>query len=372
MGQTPSKEQKYAELYSSYIQQQQNLIQQQQNQLNSLYQMNMIQQNQNMMTPSMVFQANYQNQQNSYQQPQISNQIPKLPKIEDKQKINPYKILNISKDYDLYTLKKAYLKAAMKCHPDRGGSPEKFQQLSIAYALLTDKLKNKENSHLHDELRDSSKQFMNTQENTPMTNVNMSEKFDIDVFNKIYQENRIQEAYDDGYGNWMNKNPVEEVSQTKLFQNGFNKDLFNATFEDYKKKQAEKMKSEQVVEYQTPESQLLMKNKDALVVLGQGKITDFSGTSDNLQFTDYKKAYTDGTLINVDAVSLNGRPQSMNSIKSQRSNIQYQMNEKEQQYYSMQAAAEQQSEKSRIERLNQYDNASSLAYDKIHSLLLHK
>ena len=30
----------------------------------------------------------------------------------------------------------------MKCHPDRGGSPEKFQQLSIAYALLTDKLKN--------------------------------------------------------------------------------------------------------------------------------------------------------------------------------------------------------------------------------------
>ena len=40
MGQTPSKDAQYAELYSSYIQQQQNLIQQQQMQINSLYQLN--------------------------------------------------------------------------------------------------------------------------------------------------------------------------------------------------------------------------------------------------------------------------------------------------------------------------------------------
>ena len=36
MGQTPSKDQQFAELYSSYIQQQQNLIYQQQQQINSL------------------------------------------------------------------------------------------------------------------------------------------------------------------------------------------------------------------------------------------------------------------------------------------------------------------------------------------------
>ena len=37
MGQTPSKDAQYAELYSTYIQQQQNLIYQQQQQINSLF-----------------------------------------------------------------------------------------------------------------------------------------------------------------------------------------------------------------------------------------------------------------------------------------------------------------------------------------------
>ena len=38
-------------------------------------------------------------------------------------------------------LKKAYLKAAMKAHPDRGGSPQAFQQVSIAFTILQKKLK---------------------------------------------------------------------------------------------------------------------------------------------------------------------------------------------------------------------------------------
>ena len=33
-------------------------------------------------------------------------------------------------------LKKAYLKKAMKTHPDRGGSAAEFQKVSIAYTVL--------------------------------------------------------------------------------------------------------------------------------------------------------------------------------------------------------------------------------------------
>ena len=59
MGQTPSKDTQYAELYSSYIQQQQNLIQQQQMQINSLYRMNIesVQQ----MPSNMFFQSDINN-----------------------------------------------------------------------------------------------------------------------------------------------------------------------------------------------------------------------------------------------------------------------------------------------------------------------
>ena len=46
MGQTPSKDQQFADLYSSYIQQQQDLIFQQQQQINKLYHLNMSSQTQ--------------------------------------------------------------------------------------------------------------------------------------------------------------------------------------------------------------------------------------------------------------------------------------------------------------------------------------
>ena len=80
--------------------------------------------------------------------------------------------------------------------------------------------------------------------NQPKVNVNMTENFDIDVFNQIYEQNKIPDVYDDGYGNWMNDNPALESGQQKLFQNGFNKDMFNATFENYKREQSQKKSSE--------------------------------------------------------------------------------------------------------------------------------
>ena len=376
MGNTPSQQGMSPEqIYAQYIQQQQDLIFQQQQQINKLYQMNMSSQTQaNMFLQNSISQSQQYSQQLPHQLPQQQSpqqQLPQLP--HPKQKIDPYKILNISKQYDETSLKKAYLKAAMKSHPDRGGSQDAFQKVSIAYTLLQKKLKESQNNHSHSELRDGSKRYMDTQMNQPKLNTKLTEKFDVDVFNKIYEDNKIEDVYDEGYGSWMSENALTDKKTTKLFQNGFNKDMFNATFEQYKKEQLQQhQKDGSLVKYEEPESRISMNNQDSLVTLGQGKIKDFSGAANDLSFTDYKKAFTHGATLGIDPsqVDTRGRATSMRGIKTERSNLSYHMTPEDEQKATLMKVREQQEEQKRIDRLNVYDRRHGESYEKIHSMLL--
>ncbi|XP_004510114.1 dnaJ protein homolog 2-like [Cicer arietinum] len=49
-----------------------------------------------------------------------------------------YDILGVAKNASEDEIKKAYRKAAMKNHPDKGGDPEKFKELGQAYEVLSD------------------------------------------------------------------------------------------------------------------------------------------------------------------------------------------------------------------------------------------
>ncbi|CAN4120143.1 unnamed protein product [Withania somnifera] len=52
-----------------------------------------------------------------------------------------YEILGVSKNATEDEIKKAYRKAAMKNHPDKGGDPEKFKEIGQAYEVLSNKHK---------------------------------------------------------------------------------------------------------------------------------------------------------------------------------------------------------------------------------------
>ena len=358
MGQTPSKDQQFTDLYSSYIQQQQNLIYQQQRQINDLFTHNLEAQQQQ---PANMFFQSDMNQQKQQSLPQLPSARPKL---------DPYKILNLAKNFDEKTLKKAYLRAAMKAHPDRGGSPQAFQQVSIAYTILQKKLQESENNHDHNDLRDGSKQYATQQLNQPKINVNMTENFDVDVFNQIYQDNKIPEVYDDGYGSWMKESPAIESEQGRMFQSGFNKDMFNSTFEKYKHEQSQRTPQNQLA-LREPDVRISMSNQDSLMTLGQDKITNFGGQTGNLGYTDYKQAFTDGsTLIDTSTVDVSGRTNSMRGMKAQRSNISYTMTQQDEQKQSLLRIEEQTAEQNRLQRLTKMDQRQADSYEKIHSMLL--
>merc|ERR1712188_320719 len=49
-----------------------------------------------------------------------------------------YKILGVEKNATESEIKKAYRKLAMKHHPDKGGDPDKFKEMTEAHTVLSD------------------------------------------------------------------------------------------------------------------------------------------------------------------------------------------------------------------------------------------
>ena len=101
----------------------------------------------------------------------------------------------------------------------------------------------------------------------------------------------------------------------------------------------------QLVKYENPEVDISCKGKHSLTVLGQGKISDFSGdTSSGLGFRDYKDAYTNSCLIDVRRFQDKNRPRDINTMESSRTNISYQMSENDHKKYIQQQLKEKQEE----------------------------
>ena len=49
-----------------------------------------------------------------------------------------YDLLGVDKKASTDEIKKAFRKKALKEHPDKGGDPEKFKEMTVAYEVLCD------------------------------------------------------------------------------------------------------------------------------------------------------------------------------------------------------------------------------------------
>tara|TARA_B100000686_G_scaffold349847_1_gene444213 strand:+ start:644 stop:1729 length:1086 start_codon:yes stop_codon:yes gene_type:complete len=345
-----------------YIEEQKRIIKAQQEQIRKLSEMN--QQNPSQQFPSQQFPSQqFPSQQFPSQHIKESSNRPKL---------DPYKVLGIGKQYDENSLKKAYLKMALQTHPDRGGTEEKFQIVTLSFNVLFKKLQNKNNNHEHHELKENSDVFMKEQKEDITIHQDLSKKFDSNIFNQIYDENRIEQVHDKGYTSWIKENQVDEGGPKDIFQGNFNKERFEEEFQKQKQTQQKKI-SDQLVKYDEPNVDISYKGKDSIMVLGEGEIKDFSGeSSGGLVYRDYRDAYTNTLLIDVNSVDTRGRAKDIHTQKSIRKNISYELSEDDQRKEALKLKEEEKAEELRLQRLKDFEEKSFQTYDRIHQRLLGK
>ena len=212
---------------------------------------------------------------------------------------------------------------------------------------------------------------MSGQQSDNIRNVNMTEQFDVNMFNKIYEDNKEDTVYDRGYGDWMKEDSGNKLlQQPKMFNKSFNKDLFNSEFDKYKEQQRKQMGT-QITTYDEPQEDISMKGKDSLMLLGQNVVSDFSGASEGgLNFRDYRDAFTNSCLIDTGSMDLGGRDNNIQAVERSRSNISYKMSEQDLRKQQMNKIKIEQEEQHRINRLNRQDNRAFATYEQIHSRLI--
>jgi curved DNA-binding protein CbpA len=194
------------------------------------------------------------------------------------------------------SLKKAYKKVALKAHPDKGGSEEEFEAITRAHAYLGEILlrikggrakegKVEAPEALHDNRTTEAKQW----EMVEPVRLN-PKKLDMNVFNQMFEQTRIPDPEEDGYGDWLKS--ADGPADGPKFGGKFNRDVFNQAFEE----EAKRRGTGQELSVRQPEALYMAPNSG--VELGRTGGNGFTAAANaSLKFTDLKSAYTSENMI---------------------------------------------------------------------------
>ena len=189
------------------------------------------------------------------------------------------------------TLKKAYKRSTLKNHPDKGGSEKEFEKVTRAYAYLGEILRRIHggrsttvNVDAPNVLKDSRSKEYDSLKHVEPIRLN-PKKLDIDAFNKMFEQTRIPDPDEDGYGDWLGKEK-DETNNPK-FSGKFNRDVFNQMFEDDAKDNSSKGN------YIIHQPQSMIMAPTLGIELGRDRPESYTAAYNaDLNFTDLKQAYT--------------------------------------------------------------------------------
>lgn len=221
-------------------------------------------------------------------------------------------------------LKQAYKKAVIKAHPDKGGSEKEFEAVTKAYAYLGEILMRIKGGRKVEGVVENTPVIANKREmeaeawkHVEPTVIN-PKKMDMNVFNKLFEENRLPDPENAGYGDWLKGNgggareKEVDIGPPK-FSGKFNREVFeNAFREEIKGKQSQARGNALTVKEMPLVSRYATE-------IGRGEIEDYTAANDGgLGYTDLKKAYTEFNTFTQNVAGVNYETKSYDQVLTER------------------------------------------------------
>lgn len=225
------------------------------------------------------------------------------------------------------TLKKSYKRAAIRAHPDKGGSEEKFEAVTRAYAYLSEILR-----HMTGGRRSAADQgatVASTKEeraraadqwtyNADPIRLN-PKNLDMNAFNSMFEKTHLPDPDADGYGDWL-KDATGGGSGSgggKAFKGEFNRDVFNRMFEDEATNSQKSAANQQLIRH--PGEMALMLNPNQGVDLVAERPSSFTAAPNaRVQYTDLRGAYTTESTVSDKVANVRVTERSYDQYKASR------------------------------------------------------
>ena len=283
--------------------------------------------------------------------------------------VNPYKVLNVPKHYTLEQLRANYKKIAVTVHPDKpNGSDYLFKLVTTCYKALLKEHERRKADKQYTELKNESAAYMERQGpgEGQGRSTDKANKFDVSRFNKVFEENRIGDVNDDGYGRWMAPSSSErEDIDIKNKMGKFSSDAFNKEFEGMPVKKP----SKSVTQFSEPAA---MTGGPACSELGVTKVTDFSAgtvSGKSLNYMDYKKAHTTSRLVDPNAIKVK-EWRSIEELEHSRAKLAFTMSDDEKRAYERARYEQELQEKRRVDNLRSRDAIIERHFNQMNRLML--
>jgi len=228
-------------------------------------------------------------------------------------------VLNLEEEVALTeeSLRSAYKKAAVRTHPDKGGSEQEFEAVTRAYAYLVEILRRIHGGRTKEsvvdaptELKDSRHKESKDWEMVQPVRLD-PKKLDMNAFNNLFEKTRVPDPDEEGYGDWLKTN--DNVSKGPAFSGGFNRDVFNRTFENEAKKQA----TSSALTATVPQALTLAPTYG--VEIGRGASGDYTAPAGGqMKYTDLRRAYTTDSMFSNQVANVQVEARSLDIYSDSR------------------------------------------------------